>query len=105
MASDDPALLVVRPGTITQKDRAALRKVGVVVVEHERPEEVKFLRPHADLSGSALLLASMKALSRDGMTNGYINELGKAKMLFANEIARMLQEQAGEAEGGTDGTR
>ncbi len=60
------ALLPVKPGTMSADDKATLREVGVVVVEHEEPETLRLLTPTAELGTSDLLGAAMFALVDSG---------------------------------------
>ena len=60
---NEPCILPVKPGSLNAKDKAALRKAGVIVVEHESPEEIRFLRPTADIDSSDMLLCAMRALN------------------------------------------
>lgn len=59
---NEPTLLPVRPGTLTDKDKATLRKASVIVIEHENPNELRLLRPSGDLNGDDLLHCAMRAL-------------------------------------------
>lgn len=61
--STQVALLPVKAGTISDQDKAALREVGVIVVEHEAPETLRLLTPTAELETSDLLGAAMWALT------------------------------------------
>lgn len=61
----EPIILPVKPGTLTVKDKAELRKAGVIVIEHDNPAELRLLRPLAELDSSDMLLCAMKALTSD----------------------------------------
>ena len=58
----DPCILFVKPQVINDKDRRALQKAGVVVVEIENPADMKFTRAYAELSASELLRAAAEAI-------------------------------------------
>ena len=45
MADTNVSILPARPGTISAEDKATLRDVGVIVVEHENPAELQLLAP------------------------------------------------------------
>ncbi len=60
---NEPCLLPVKPGSLSESDKAALREAGIVVIEHESPSELRLLRPTYELDSSALFLAAMKALN------------------------------------------
>lgn len=66
---NDPAILFVKPRAISAKDKKALQAAGVVVIEVENPGEIKFTRAHAELSGTEMLTAALKAIA----TNTYSN--------------------------------
>jgi hypothetical protein len=56
------ALLPVKPGSLSAKDKAALAEAGVVVIEHETPETLRLLRPTAELDASDMLECALRAL-------------------------------------------
>jgi hypothetical protein len=58
----EPTLLVTKLGQLDDADRAMLREAGIIVLEVQRPEEVRFIRPHAELGTSDLLRAAMVAI-------------------------------------------
>ena len=60
---DDLTILPVKPGTLSDADKAALREGGVITIEHERPEELRLLRPTADLAPGEMLSCAMHALA------------------------------------------
>jgi hypothetical protein len=45
MGDTTVSILPVRPGTISADDKAMLREVGVIVIEHENPEELQLMTP------------------------------------------------------------
>lgn len=81
----EPTILPVKPGTVSDADKAALRDAGVVVIEHEAPHELRLLRPGYDLPGGALLLAAAKALKTE-------NSLGAdaQRQAFGKNVADAL---------------
>lgn len=91
MEHKEPMILPVRPGTLDAYDKGELRKIGVVVIEHENPEELRLLKPMMEVSGSALLAAALKALMIPG--GNYVNT---AQQQFAKEVAaKVLEDHAG----------
>lgn len=62
------SILAVKPGQLREEDRAALREIGVVVVEVSDPADIRFLRPAAELSSSEMLGAALTAITRQGGT-------------------------------------
>lgn len=41
------AIMPVRPGSMSEGDKAALREIGIVVFEHDNPAEVQLIAPFA----------------------------------------------------------
>lgn len=82
----EPVILPVRPQTISEKDRAALRRVGVVVIEHENPEELRMLRPSSDVDASDMLRCALEALAT-GERSRYI---GDAREQFVKLLAAVV---------------
>jgi hypothetical protein len=85
-------ILVTKPGALNQRDKATLRKSGVVVVEVDDPANVKLL----DVSGSALsgdqiTLAALKALSSKGVFASDLRETLPA--IIADMLASSLELQ------------
>lgn len=62
MAELNPAILPVRPGSISETDKLALSTIGIVVIEHEEPHTLRILRPQVDISSSDMLACAMQAL-------------------------------------------
>jgi hypothetical protein len=81
MKMHDVTLLPVKPGTLSAKDKAALSKAGVVVIEHEDPSSIRLLKPGCELSSTELLVAAMRGVMRD---NG-------AKIAFADNFTKFLE--------------
>lgn len=70
----DPSILFVKPKAISNADKKSLTAAGIVVVEVEDPQAVKFVRAATEISHSALLVAAMDAM----LKSGYYAEFGKA---------------------------
>lgn len=62
----DPCVFVVKPRAISLKDKSALRKAGVIVVETDDPSSVRFIRPLAEISSTEMLRCAMKAIDDHG---------------------------------------
>lgn len=71
----DPTILFVKPKAISNADKKALKSAGVIVVEVEDPQAVKFVRAGTELSASALLLCAMEAMTKHG---GVFGQFGSA---------------------------
>ena len=95
MTANEPTLLPVRPGTLTPNDKAKLSKIGIIVIEHENPAELRLLKPCADISGNVLLIAALEALNST-TANGY---LSNAQVQFAKTISRAIIKRAGDERG------
>ena len=55
-------ILVTKPGILNARDKATLRKSGVVVVESEDPSSVKLIKTEGqELSGNDLAWAAISA--------------------------------------------
>ncbi len=59
---NEPTLLPVKPGSLSADDKAALRDAGVIVIEHENPQELRLLRPSADVDAGTMFACAMEAL-------------------------------------------
>lgn len=57
-----PMILAVRPNSISESDKCALRQEGVIVIEHENPKELRFIRPDREVDGSDMFVCAMRAL-------------------------------------------
>jgi hypothetical protein len=88
----EPVLLPVKPGTLNAKDKATLRKAGVIVIEHDNPSELRLLRPSSELDGGDLLRAALTALMKRTGTCG--NDQREA---FAVAVHAAVMAKASEA--------
>lgn len=59
----EPMILPVKPGTVSELDKAKMAEVGVVVIEHPNPEEVRLLRAHGEIPAGMLLRCALRALA------------------------------------------
>ena len=86
-------ILVTKPGVLNLRDRSALRKAGVVVVEAEQPNEVKLISAEGEaLGGGDMLLACLRAISRDRLTGNVAEALPKLML-------QLLEERRAHSEG------
>lgn len=59
-------ILITKPGALNQRDRAALRKSGVVVVEADNPSDVKLIDASgSEVSAGSMLFAALQAIQSD----------------------------------------
>jgi len=82
----DPTILFVKPGAISSDDKTALSGAGVIVVEIENPQDVKFVRAGAELSSTELLSAAASAIAI-GTTLNSGNEIKRA---FASYVCAAI---------------
>lgn len=87
----EPAILPVLPGTISAKDRAALEKVGVVVIEHPDPTAVRLIRAHAEISGTELMRCAARAL-----LTGAGSSSDDQRLMFAKLVAEAVIKAGGQ---------
>ena len=74
----DPAILFVKPKAISLSDKKMLRTAGVLIVEIENPDEVKFIRAHSELSTTELLTAAAKAMTTAAFSDEVRKAFGRA---------------------------
>lgn len=84
-ASQEVTILPVKPGSVSDADKAALRAAGVLVIEHDSPNDLRLLRPSSDLQGLPLLRAAVKAL-KSGNSFGAAEQ----RQAFAIHIAEAI---------------
>lgn len=58
----DPAILFAKPGVVKPADKKALKTAGVLVIEIEDPQSVKFTRAYAEFDQCDLLRIAMKTI-------------------------------------------
>jgi len=59
----EKVMMPVKPGTVSEKDKIKLAKIGIVVIEHENPSELRLIRPSSELDNSDMLFCALKALT------------------------------------------
>lgn len=62
----DPVILFVKPKAINESDKSALREAGIIVVEVDDLQSVKFTRAGAELSSTALLRCAAEVIQKAG---------------------------------------
>lgn len=70
-------LLIVKPNTISAKDKEKLTKNGYILIEHPFPGDVRIVN-QLDMDGDLLLSSAMKTISYNGSENmkaGFFNAL------------------------------
>lgn len=77
-------LLVVKPGTVTDEDKAKLDKINIVVIEHEKPNEVRVFTVLDGIDGDDILAAAFEA-----MDNILTNK--DTKVAFTEAITRKVK--------------
>ncbi|ULQ45835.1 hypothetical protein JN531_012065 [Flagellatimonas centrodinii] len=86
-AAVEPNLLPVKPGTLSPQDRETLREAGVIVIEHEHPEELRLLRASTELSASEMLECAAKALLHHG---DHYNRGHDQRQMFAKLLCEAI---------------
>lgn len=83
---NDPAILFIKPKSISVRDKKTLQNVGIIVVETENPQDVKFTRARMELDSGALLACAAQTIS-----SAYSDEVRK---LFGAIIAKKILDRA-----------
>lgn len=84
----DPIILPVRPGSLSAKDKAALRRAGVIVIEHEQPDELRLLRPRSEVDAGQMLNCALQALVKKG---GYRSDGSDQREAFTQLLAAVVK--------------
>ena len=85
-----PAILVVKPGTLSRAERKLLLEAGVVCVEADDPASVRYLSMETPpMDSNDLFRAAMFAIAEN--TNGG----GSSGNYFAKHMAAMLKASKG----------
>ncbi len=68
----ETTILPVKPNTLSKQDKAALKKVGIVVVECDEPSELRLMTTTMEMSANDMLFAAISAIAKHGnMTPSY----------------------------------
>ena len=86
MDDADPTLLVLKPGAISLEDKEVATRAGIIVIEVDDPSSVRLLKANAEISGSDMLRAAMKALYEGDSIDG-------ARRHFALNIAATIMKK------------
>lgn len=73
----DPVIMFVKPAAISNRDKVALRRAGVIVVEIDDPANAKLVCASAELDASAMLACAAKAIA-DNPFAGVREEFARA---------------------------
>ena len=57
-------ILITRPKQLTSRDKKLLREDGVIVIESDDPDSIRFLTPSLEPSTSDLLYAALKTIRK-----------------------------------------
>ena len=74
----EPAVLFVKPQSVSADDKGALALAGIIVVEVEDPTAVKLVRAHSEVSSSDMMMAAMRAIdghSCDSVKASFVRHL------------------------------
>ena len=85
------SIVAVRPKAISVKDKKVLAAAGVIVVEMDEPETLRFLKPNAELDGSDMLLVALEAMQKhsDNLINAEF-----VRLLHATMVNKLSQPSA-----------
>lgn len=78
----EAAIMFAKPGALKESDKTALHEVGVVVVEVDDPQSVKFVRAQTEVPAGDLLAAAAKAFAAD--------RYGEVRQAFASAVAEFI---------------
>ena len=56
-------VMIIKPGSISPKDKGKLSKNGYLVVEHQFPSEVKIINDFSLIQADDLLMTALEALN------------------------------------------
>lgn len=73
-------VIVVKPKSISPKDKAKLSKAGHLVIEHENPNEVRMLEPESTVPVNEMLKCAIAAIAAQDITSvnsSFIKRLNK----------------------------
>lgn len=73
-------IMIVTPGSIKPKDKEKLSKNGCLVIEHEKPNEVRIITETDEITGNAVLMAAMEGIITSST----------AELQFANHLAKRI---------------
>lgn len=90
----EPAIMPVKPGSISEKDRATLRRVGVVVIECDSPADLRLLRPQNELDAGDMLHCALQALVSGKDFDNASAQRQKFTRLIAALVAEKTQPQS-----------
>jgi len=76
------SILAVKPNSISSEDKKILGDNGIIVIETENPNDIKFMRPSHDISYGDLLQCALETISHDCQAPG--------KSYFANKIIKAV---------------
>lgn len=68
----EPTIFVCRPGAVSAKSRAELKRAGVIVVELDDPSQFKLLRASSEIDSSSMLAAALDALTSQPQVADYV---------------------------------
>lgn len=70
----EPTILPVKPGSLSEQAIEKLEAIGITVIEHEEPSQIRLIRPSVDVEAGTLLKCAMQALMKAGGQNNYGSE-------------------------------
>lgn len=67
-------VMIIKPGTVSGKDKEKLSKSGYVVIEHPEPDNVKIIMPVSEIRGDDLMMAALFGLQNSSISKQYFAE-------------------------------
>lgn len=76
-------IIVVKPKSLSKEDIHKLQENGMIVIEHERPDEVKIKIGIPEIEGGIIMNAAIKAIAESSFSD--------ASVKFVQNLNRSLQ--------------
>lgn len=79
-------IIIIKPKSLSAHDKRILLKEGLIVIEHENPNEIKTLNHLSPIDDNEVLIASVQSI----LNNNYSDN---AKKLFGENLLRLIQKR------------
>lgn len=79
----DPTILFIKPKAISPRDKKTLSAAGVIVIETDDPQAMKFTRAFAEVSATEMLIAACGAIHK--------NSYDGVRVEFAEAICALIE--------------
>lgn len=80
-------IVIIKPKSLSPKDKEKLTKAGCVVIEHQNPNEVRLIEESDLVTGNAALMSAMNAIANSSYGSQTRNDFSAmfAKRILATE--------------------